>query len=101
MAFFWKSRDARVILIDGNTVKPLGGLYQSALDFQNLEWAARRVVIEHADHQPPSIPSEGIKVGSVLLQDRAVRVLFMAVYDMAVPISAFIAIVVDLPDDIL
>jgi hypothetical protein len=32
------------------------------LHFQNLEQAARRVVIEHADRQPPSIPSEGIAV---------------------------------------
>jgi hypothetical protein len=38
-----------------------------ALRFQNLEWTARRVVIENADHQPANMPSEGVKVGSVLL----------------------------------
>jgi hypothetical protein len=68
-------------------------------DFQNFERTARRVVIEDADHQAPSIPSEGIKVGSVLLQDRAIRVLIMAVYDMALPVSVTVVVIIDFPDD--
>ena len=42
------------------------GLYRLALHFKNLKRAARRFVIEHGDHQPPGIPSEGVKVRSVL-----------------------------------
>jgi hypothetical protein len=30
-----------------------------------------------------------------------VRVLMMAVYDMSLPVSAFIAVIIDFPDDIL
>ena len=43
-----------------------GWLYRLALHFKNLKRTARRFVIEHCDHQPPSIPSEGVKVCSVL-----------------------------------
>ena len=43
-----------------------GWLYRLALHFKNLKRTARRFVIEHCDHQPPSIPSEGVKVRSVL-----------------------------------
>jgi hypothetical protein len=41
-------------------------LYRLTPNFQNRERTARRFVIEHSDRQPPSIPSEGVKVGSVL-----------------------------------
>jgi hypothetical protein len=34
--------------------------------FEKLQRTARRFVIEHGDHQPPGIPSEGVKVRSVL-----------------------------------
>jgi hypothetical protein len=41
-------------------------LYRLTLHFQNLKRTARRFVVEHGDHQPPGIPSEGVKVRSVL-----------------------------------
>jgi hypothetical protein len=44
----------------------LGQLYRLTLHFQNLKRTARRFVVEHGDHQPPRIPSEGVKVRSVL-----------------------------------
>jgi hypothetical protein len=47
-------------------LSPSDRLYRFALNIQNVERAAWRVVIEYGDHQPPSIPSEGVKVGSVL-----------------------------------
>jgi hypothetical protein len=31
------------------------------MHFQNLEQTTRRFVIERGDHQPPGIPSEGVK----------------------------------------
>jgi hypothetical protein len=40
--------------------------YRLTLNFQNRERTARRFVIEHGDRQPPGIPSEGVKVRSVL-----------------------------------
>ena len=69
--------------------------------FQKLKRTARRFVIKHGGHQPPSIPSEGVKIRSVLFKDRALRVLMMAVHDMTLPESAFIAVIINFPDDIL
>ena len=76
-------------------------LYRLALHIQNVKRPARRGVIEHGDHQPPSVPSEGVKVRSVLFEDRAVRVLMMAVHDMVPPMTAIIAVIINFPDDFL
>ena len=43
-----------------------GWLYRLTLHFQNFKRTARHFVVEHGDHQPPGIPSEGVKVRSVL-----------------------------------
>jgi branched-subunit amino acid aminotransferase/4-amino-4-deoxychorismate lyase len=43
-----------------------GWLYRLTLHFQNLKRSARRFVVEHSDRQPPGIPSESVKVRSVL-----------------------------------
>ena len=61
---YWQDNSARASIVRASLVLP--GLYRSAMHFQNLERTARRFVIEHGDHQPPSIPSEGVKIRSVL-----------------------------------
>ena len=61
---YWQDNSARASMVQASFALP--GLYRLALHFQNLERTARRFVIEHGDHQPPSIPSEGVKVRSVL-----------------------------------
>jgi hypothetical protein len=43
-----------------------GCLHWLAPHFQKLKRTARRFIIKHGDHQPPGIPSEGVKVRSVL-----------------------------------
>jgi len=61
---YWQDNSARASLVHASFALP--GLYRLALHFKNLKRTARRFVIEHGDHQPPSIPSEGVKVRSVL-----------------------------------
>jgi len=71
------------------------------LRFQNFQRATWSVVIEYADDEAPCMPSKGVEVGSVLFKNRAVGVRFMAVYDMALPMTAIVAVTIDLPDDFL
>jgi hypothetical protein len=47
------------------------------------------------------MPSESVEVSSIFHQNRAVRVLMMAVHDMALPMTAIVAVSIDFPDDIL
>jgi hypothetical protein len=59
---YWQDNSVRASM--ASFARP--GLYRLALHFKNLKRTARRFVIEHGDHQPPGIPSEGVKVRSVL-----------------------------------
>jgi len=76
-------------------------LNRLAADFENFDRATWSSVIEDADCEPPSVPRKGIQVGPVLLENRPIWMLMMAMDDMALAMAAVVIISIDFPYEVV
>jgi len=71
------------------------------VNFENFDRSTGRSVIKDADCQPPRVPRQRIKIRPVLLEDRAMWMLMVPVYDVALTVAAVIIVRIDFPYDVV
>ena len=67
------------------------------LDGDEIDRAARTLVVENADRQPPRSPGQCVEIGSAFVEQRAVRVIIMTVDDMQIAEAFRISLGIALP----
>ncbi len=72
-------------------------LKRLTVDFKKLDRPAWYSVIKDADYKPTSVPRKRIKVGTVLFEDRPMRMWMVSVYDVAPAVAAIVIIWIDFP----
>src|SRR5579863_3564940 len=68
-----------------------------ALDGDEVARAARTLVVEHADRQPPRSPSQCVEIGSAFVEQRAVRMIIMTVDNVEIAEALRISLGIALP----
>src|SRR5436190_10736378 len=51
-------------------------------DLDQIDRTARPVIVENPDGQPPGSPGGRVEIGAALVQERAVRIIVVAVHDV-------------------
>src|SRR3984885_13422315 len=57
---------------------------RSALDGDEVDRAARTLVVENADRQPPRSPGQCVEIGSAFVEQRSVGAIIMTVDNMEI-----------------
>ena len=70
------------------------------MDFENFDRSTGRSVIKDADCKSPGVPRKRIKVGPVLFEDRAMCMLMVPVYDVALAVAAVVIVWIDFPNNV-
>src|ERR1700733_549471 len=76
-----------------NTLTPGRG----AFDGDEIDRAARTLVVENTDRQPPGSPSEGVEIGSAFVEQWAVGVIIVTVDNVEVAEAFRISLGIALP----